>query len=1147
MLVYMSQYVEERSASPAPIPTRPPVARPPPSKSKKGKINFVSKASLAIFDPRHAMGIDTGRDWYEADYHTPESRSSFDHASHRAGRYSEDRERSHKWTASPTPELEAFATSMEDYAQGPSDVAASLEMTRQPSASSSVFEDDRDAPEMPARRRFYSRKSVAASASNTPTSATFPSDDLLFSPLGTKPKSSRSAGAGANAGSSSSSLARFFTRKKKEKTPHLSSLASRSTPDLFDGVPQSAPPTTLTFEQSGFHFSPQRKGSSGSSLHESPSSLPTSPERAPLRMIQDFSPSRTSPLSTKKSMPALRQIREAQSGAGAANGRSITFAAPEERPRPRHSNANARSDMFDAAPALPPLPSFDSSSPMIPLEFAWDAKRRTGRESQMPMLGANRPVSRVVSSTGRGVPSPGLNPIRLNDLRKSTITLRNEPVLQSGDEGRSPTGKSAALGKRSVNSSSAKRLSMTQRVVDGLLDQNRGREEPEMRARRSDMEVRSARRRSRSADGRTVPALKLHDYASPPSSNSHSDSVFPAFVRHAPIAADRANSPQPRFFADQHAAATTPTPQQPAAFAPASPVSPASPARRTAAHSQSPSRSPQRPPAAVETHQARRVNFAGQRAKAVAVASPLLLSRSPLMAGRSGTPLPVVNIMPPTPDLAATSEDHERQEEALQRYETVVAQQKPVEATPVPTPTVKAPAASEQRALPSRSDAATPTPKSVPVATAPVQPAKVARTAPASPESVYSPASVYSPEENQSPFAPLLAGLLGNDETVSKEQVAITADSVAAELSYAGVPRTESVTSQLSEADSHRSSSSGAFAFSRSMSSSSFASGGTFSSASSNASESPERRMNYLPSSTTFEFSPTKMTSSTSVASTAGTSIFELEAELRGNVASKGAGIDVLDSSDVFGSSELKKAFQLKGAIAPANAPDSSDCDTPTLASVRQMGASVTPATAARSEDKTVGRQLGLSMDLSELAQELGLGRLSQIGLAHLKGVESLAEKPAATAAAAGKKMQPVKPPKSSARGAAGTLSRFGMGMNDIASSAAMSPLPVSIAGRSPQTPPRTRIPLTEPQSGPKVSASGVPKAEGGFGLGLNFVESPSPQSQPRKAAIAPGSYGKTLLDRTQAAPAQIDTQLEMQAHHEVYDQEEPEWVGVAM
>ncbi|GAC76086.1 putative transcriptional regulator DJ-1 [Moesziomyces antarcticus T-34] len=998
MLVYMSQYVEERSASPAPIPTRPPVARPPPSKSKKGKINFVSKASLAIFDPRHAMGIDTGRDWYEADYHTPESRSSFDHASHRAGRYSEDRERSHKWTASPTPELEAFATSMEDYAQGPSDVAASLEMTRQPSASSSVFEDDRDAPEMPARRRFYSRKSVAASASNTPTSATFPSDDLLFSPLGTKPKSSRSAGAGANAGPSSSSLARFFTRKKKDKAPHLSGLASRSTPDLFDGVPQSAPPTTLTFEQSGFHFSPQRKGSSGSSLHESPSSLPTSPERAPLRMVQDFSPSRTSPLSTKKSMPALRQIREAQSGAGAANGRSITFAAPEERPRPRHSNANARSDMFDAAPALPPLPSFDSSSPMIPLEFAWDAKRRTGRESQMPMLGANRPVSRVVSSTGRGVPSPALNPIRLNDLRKSTITLRNEPVLQSGDEGRSPTGKSAALGKRSVNSSSAKRLSMTQR-----------------------------------------------------------------------------------------------------------------------------------------------------RAKAVAVASPLLLSRSPLMAGRSGTPLPVVNIMPPTPDLAATSEDHEHQEEALQRYETVVAQQKPVEATPVPTPTGKAPAASEQRALPSRSDAVTPTPKSVPVATAPVQPAKVARTAPASPESVYSPASVYSPEESQSPFAPLLAGLLGNDEAVSKEQVAITADSVAAELSYAGVPRTESVTSQLSEADSHRSSSSGAFAFSRSMSSSSFASGGTFSSASSNASESPERRMNYLPSSTTFEFSPTKMTSSTSVASTAGTSIFELEAELRGNVASKGTGIDVVESSDVFGSSELKKAFQLKGASAPANAPDSSDCDTPTLASVRQMGASVTPATAARSEDKSVGRQLGLSMDLSELAQELGLGRLSQIGLAHLKGVESLAEKPAATAAAACKKMQPVKPPKSSARGAAGTLSRFGMGMNDIASSAAMSPLPVSIAGRSPQTPPRTRIPLTEPQSGPKVSASGVPKAEGGFGLGLNFVESPSPQSQPRKAAIAPGSYGKTLLDRTQAAPAQIDTQLEMQAHHEVYEQEEPEWVGVAM
>ncbi len=43
------------------------------------------------------------------------------------------------------------------------------------------------------------------------------------------------------------------------------------------------------------------------------------------------------------------------------------------------------------------------------------------------------------------------------------------------------------------------------------------------------------------------------------------------------------------------------------------------------------------------------------------------------------------------------------------------------------------------------------------------------------------------------------------------------------------------------------------------------------------------------------------------------------------------------------------------------------------------------------------------------------------------------------------------------------------------------------------------------------MSASGVPKIDGGFGLGLNFIESPSPQSQPRKAAIAPEATVSTL------------------------------------
>ncbi|CDU26355.1 uncharacterized protein SPSC_06549 [Sporisorium scitamineum] len=1181
MLVYMSQYVEDRAAAPSPAPVVP-TTKSSSSKSKKGKINFVSKASLAIFDPRHAMGIDTGHDWYDSGYNTPDSRSSFDHTSQRGARRSQENARNNQWSTSPTPELEAFTASMDDYSYDSSSTTANTEMSRQPSASSSVFEDDRDIPEASSRRRFLPRKSVA------PAKTAVPTDDILFSPLGTKSKSNRSTGAGAAPTlSSTSSFSRLFTRKKKDKAAYPGGLASRSTPDLFDHLPQSAPPTTLTFEQSGFRFSPQRKDSDSSSLYASPPSLPTSPERRLLRIGQDFSPARTSPLSAKQSMPALRQIREAHRGASTPQSRSITFASPEKRQRPRQSVTTARSDSFDAAPALPPLPSFDTSSPMISLEFAWDSKRRTVRESQMPSLGSNtRPVSRVVSSTSRGVPSPGLDPIRLNDLRKSTVTLCDEPAFRFGDEPSSTSSKPTrpiASPRRNAD----KRMSMTQRVVDGLLDQNHGREEPEMRARRSDMEVRSARRRSRSIDARALPSLKLHDLASPPSSNSHSDSVFPAFVRHAPVAPGRANSPQPRFFADAEAAnAVTPTPTQAPSFSTPTSASPSRSPGQSAVRKQSPSsRSPQRQ-ASGETHQARRVNFAGQRTKAVAVASPLLLPKSPRLGVRSGTPLPVVNIMPPTPDLGGSEQDQVRQEAVLQqRRESIAAEQTTTQgpasvaaafaSAKAATVSPAGSSSTKVQAAPSRQGATTSTPKPAVeranAETAAVAPAQRVRVAPVvvmSPESVYSPASVYSLETTDGVFTSLHGGLFSNEEALSKEDLHITADSVAAELSYVGMPRTDSVTSELSEANSARSSSSGAFAFSRSMSNSSFISGGTFSSASSNASESPERKMPYMTSTTLFDFSPTKMSSSASIASTAGTSVF-------GEGAASVKAEQGNDASQLLDLGKLKMPFQLKGLsldseTASSTAADSSDCETPTLASCRQMGANVASHGKVQQDKASTNRQLGLSMDLSDLAQELGLGRLSQIGLAHLKGVDSLADKPArqptatmgTVHAASVKKISPVKPPKSSARAAvngsngagagAGTgLTRFGMGMDDIASSAAMSPLPVSIAGRSPQTPPRTKAPPVETKAGRKVSASGVPKADGGFGLGLNFVESPSPQSQPRKDAITPGSYGQHVVEQTHIIRSQYHQQQQQyhqQQHAYAHEQqEEEEWVGVAM
>ncbi|EST05217.2 hypothetical protein PSEUBRA_005483 [Kalmanozyma brasiliensis GHG001] len=1190
MLVYMSQYVEERSAAPSPAPVKPSASPAAASKSKKGKINFVSKASLAIFDPRHAMGIDTGDDWYAS--RSPETRSSFDQPSQHALHRSENTIRNQQWTASPTPELEAFSASADNHPYGS---FSTTEMTRQQSASSSVFEDDRDVPEATSRRRFLSRKSVATGRATTPT------EDLLISPLSAKTKANRNAGAGASAASTSnaSSFTRFFARKKKDRAPHLGGMASRSTPDFFDDISQSAPPTTLTFEQSGYQFSssPQRKASdASSSVHSSPSSLPASPERRPARVAHDASSRvRASPLSSKQSMPALRQIREAHSAAGAPQSRSITFASPERKPRTKSSAATTRTDPFDAAPALPPLPSFSTSSPMIPLEFAWDAKRSNaaGRESQAPSSGFSiRPTSRVVSSTSRGVPSPGVSPVRPTEVRKVPSPARSVPALRFAEDVRSAPIKStvtrpAASPRRHADPKAAaaaleKRKSMTQRVVDGMLDQNHGREEPEMRARRTDMEVRSARRRSRSADGRTLPALKMQDFTNSPRSNSHSDSVFPAFVRHAPAAPGGANSPQSRFFADTETArSATPTFRQtsPRAASPnRSPVA-------IVAQNQSPSRrSPQRQ-ASGETHQARRVNFVGQRAKAVAVGSPMLLSKSPRLGGRSGTPLPIVNIMPPTPDLAS-SEEHQPREEAMiqQPTKTVVTEQAPA---PAPTPVVaavetedvsnvtisspvKPDAESTECDVPSRQGAVTPTPKTVgaQAVTATVEaPARSIETAPASamsPASVYSPASIYSPEANEGPFSAL--GLFRTEDAVSKEDMQITADSVATELSYVGMTRTESVSSELSGTSSARSSSSGAFAYSRSMSISSLVSGGTYSSASSEISDSPDRKMGYLPSIDSPASSLSQMSSSASLASTTGTSIFETEAELRGMSPIKsGAG---MDASEALALRKLKTPFQVKNLTvdteAAQSAADSSDCETPTLESCRQMGANNAHRTQAQQAKASTNRQLGLSMDLSDLAQELGLGRLSQIGLAHLKGVEAFAEKPARQPTAAlgtastgtVQKVTPAKPPKSSARAAAASrpmpapaadasasgLARFGVNTNDIAASAAMSPLPVSIAGRSPQTPPRTRSTPIESNAGRKVSASGVPKIDGGFGLGLNFIESPSPQSRPRKAAITPGSYGQHVVEQTHVVPARY------QHHQHAYEpQEDSEWFGVAM
>ncbi len=154
-----------------------------------------------------------------------------------------------------------------------------------------------------------------------------------------------------------------------------------------------------------------------------------------------------------------------------------------------------------------------------------------------------------------------------------------------------------------------------------------------MRARRTDMEVRSARRgvaapmaerclRSRPRTLSTRPApTAIRTLSSPRSS------VMLPWRLAVP------KSPQSRFFVDSDAASVgDATPPQAPSFTSPRAASPSRSPVRAVAQSQSPSRrSPQRQ-ASGETHQARRVNFAGQRAKAVAVASPHALESPRLEA-----------------------------------------------------------------------------------------------------------------------------------------------------------------------------------------------------------------------------------------------------------------------------------------------------------------------------------------------------------------------------------------------------------------------------------------------------------------------------------------------------------------------------------
>jgi hypothetical protein len=274
----------------------------------KSKINAVSKASLAMLNPAHAMGIETNWLDDEADDHdwrtggSMESVRELDVAGTALGLSTYDSKYSTYVDTSPTPELAAFAISGHtDSLYGDHDnlfrqawnakydgdtlAEMSSDMQRMSSGSGSFFEDD-DIIENSRPSRSLSRQKNAID----------------------KPVQVGNAATS----SGSSSLSRFFTFKRSNGKP----TNSRSTPVISSpcwDVPASAPPHITTFE--GIEHPVPPKASLDAARAEC-NSVPTTPLDNLVDLpITSSSPSkmnlasRLRSMSRKSSMPSLREVR----------------------------------------------------------------------------------------------------------------------------------------------------------------------------------------------------------------------------------------------------------------------------------------------------------------------------------------------------------------------------------------------------------------------------------------------------------------------------------------------------------------------------------------------------------------------------------------------------------------------------------------------------------------------------------------------------------------------------------------------------------------------------------------------------------------------------------------------------------------------
>ncbi|PWN50249.1 hypothetical protein IE53DRAFT_369066 [Violaceomyces palustris] len=997
------------------------------SSTKKSKINAVSKASLAMLDPRHAMGMDIGTEWCDSPtrHYSSEFEDQIEISSRGPSpvwRESEDDSVNSSWTASPTPTLEAFAMPDFSVKQEAIPEQEAVSIASEPEAFSSVFEDDREGDQ----RRFPSISKIQRSQYSEPS---------LSSPAkSTKAAKSSKSGGLPSSSSSSSSLARFFTwkRSNKDKTGNLS---SRSTTDLFDSMPASAPPTTTTFDLSHDPIMGRNGSHWNGSADDGYSSLPTSPVKENqtlpniLLATHAASPHHDSgSMSRKQSMPSLREQRKGYMPAvNASSSRSLYSSEGGEQ----SSHDFKVSQNLGGVPALPPLPSdIGASSPIIPRGFGWGL---SGDDE--PNSPRSRPISRAVSSTGRGVPSP-----RIDSMydRKSILISKQSP---------SPSSKKNARSKQTgVKKDDSRRMSMAQQVVDGLLSQSRGHEEPAPRAR---AQVKAMRRRSRSVDSRAPPPLS--SFGSPPAAFSPASpeiAIFPSLARHRGFNGAFPMPPstvvhgigrgRPR--ATDTSSSGTPTQKTISSF-------PQPQTQRAIEFDQLPEEG--------ETHQARRVNLSNQRARAVPVASPLL-SRSPRP---NQVPL-VVTVMPPTPDL---------------HNEETAAFESPSSEDSVCTPGSRAQSEEMERWVAPDSSARDTLHQSV---TGHEEPSIVQQAVlrnwsrePAgaimSPESVYSPSSDYSPPTNtMTDSGPSHFSSLGEgapEPPSSRERI----------TSYS------SETSDVSTGSSN----SGAFAFSRSLSNNSLRSGGTFSSASS-LSGSPARFSDRetLPalSPSSSGFSSHSLGSSTSLSSamsatTTSTSILDFGSE-QAHVFQQSTlhhPEDFAHHSKPAHEVQLRTPFHFQSAMQLQNV-DSDDCETPKLSSngvmmpafemPAQGNHSQTQAVAIKPVDFDSSPQLQLSLEIQQLSLGLALGG----DMTSLRNVGK-------------KRTSPPKPPKSRAR--ANSTWTKANNLPPINTSMPVSKAPAHVQGRSPITPPRT------PASAAHKAAFNQVQSGLGLGLGLDFGE----------------------------------------------------------